>query len=493
MSGMQLPSTKPTAKYYAFCVAFASSLLMFLAARAPEVISMSITSPLQGMSAAVSLIATLSLFIVPPVLLSSLMRRIGLIGLVVYSLKSEMDPALKNLAAVKDLTGSICIVTGANSGTGYGITQLLVERGATVVMACRSVKKCINASQQINEDVHKKKGNVPSLTGTMDVMQLDLGDLASIKNFATEFGEKYSRIDVLVNNAGLISPSGFRTTQGLEISIGVMHIGHFALTNWLLPLLLKPLPLTEDTAHPFQNSARVVNVGSHAYTFAHFDESLMVGNTGLGDFSGELTDNCVNYGPFNFFNCCPLHQCPVTNGYARAKLANILHIHELQRHLDEDALQLVRDGGEAPRRVVTSVLHPGTVATDIHWSMHALAKLMRSKEEAAYVILHAIQSDQYLPGSYIDCMGRPHDLQGYRENHLPVHIKAFPDVKDLGLPFLRPPAIDIFSLDLYFFKSKSLIASVSKRDLHFPTSAVAARLWNASEHIVNSWEKDTSI
>ena len=495
---MRIPSTKPTAKYYAFCAAFASIVATFFAARAPELVSMSITNPIQGMSAAVALVAILTLFLAPPTLTSALIRRLGLIGIVLYSLKTEIDPTITKLTSIRDLTDSICIVTGANSGTGYAITQLLVERGATVVMACRSVKKCMHASKRIEGDISDGRRRLINTTGTLDVMQMDLADLNSVKAFTSNFALKYARVDVLVNNAGIITPAGGRTAQGLELSFGAMHVGHFALTKWLMPLLLNPLSaktnsdskmLTEN--HPFLNGARVVNVGSQAYSFGLFDISLMEGSSGLGDLSGEVTDNCANFGPYGMLNCCPLYSCPVTNGYARAKLANILHVHELQRRSDLEALKLVRDGNEAPRRIVTSVLHPGSVSTGIHWSLHTLGKIMRTSEQAAHIILHAIQSDSFLPGSYIDCMGQPHDLQDYRELHLPVHLEAFPSIEVAQFPFVRPPAIDHFSIELWNFKERNLLGSVSGHVPHVLTSVVAARLWEVSVGILADWEKDS--
>jgi NAD(P)-dependent dehydrogenase (short-subunit alcohol dehydrogenase family) len=500
---VRMVSTKPTAKYYGLSVAFASSVIFFFVARLAETISMSLSNPLQGMCVATSLVALVTLFTSPPVLTSSLIRRLGLVCLVLYSLKSEMDPTLTKLPTVMDLTNSVTIVTGANSGTGYSITQVLFERGATVIMACRSVEKCKHAAEEIERDVAKGKRN-PLLTGinhgTMEVMKLDLGDLSSVMAFTSEFALKYDRVDVLVNNAGLIAPAGVRTAQGYEASLGVMHIGHFALTKWLMPLLLKPLPalqqdndVTEQSIpkNPFHLGARIVNVGSQAYSFGYFDASLMEGVAGTGDLKAELTDNCDAIGPFKLLNCCPLMKCPVTNGYARAKLANLLHAFELQRRSDLNALQLSQEGLEAPRRIVTSVLHPGSVRTGIHWSLEAFGQFLRTSDQAAHLILHAIQSDLYLPGSYMDCMGTTHDLFNYREEHLQVHLKAYPSVVTSRLPFVNPPVVEFFSFEKWNFNDKNLIGWQSEENPPvFSSSAVAARLWDVTEHLVEEWKKE---
>lgn len=500
MASSYAPSTKPTMKYYFFALAFTSSALLFFVVRGPEIISMSITSPIQALCVAASILAMATLFIAPPVLTSALIRRLGLVGIVLYSLKTEMDPKITKYTAVQDLTNSICIVTGANSGTGYAITQLLVERGATVIMGCRSIQKCYHASKQIENEI-AARNIVPtniSSPGRMHIIQLDLGDLQSVKNFVSEFSIEYPRLDVLVNNAGIIAPTGERTKQGLEASFGVMHIGHFALTKWLIPLLVEPLEIPVSTSseepsspHPFQSGARVINVASEAFLFGKFDLSLMQAG-GTGDLSGEITDNCDNFGPYGIFNCCPLYSCPVTNGYARAKLANVLHIHDLQLHFDLNAVELVRIGKTAPRRVVTASLHPGSVSTNIHWSLEALSKLMRTSAEAAHVILHAIQSDDFVPGAYIDAMMQSHDLQKYRKLHLPTHLEAFPAVGKQNMPFNRAPGIDLFSIPVWNWEKNNLIGSLSKVCVGMvQNNVVASQLWNVSEKFVADWEQNS--
>jgi NAD(P)-dependent dehydrogenase (short-subunit alcohol dehydrogenase family) len=485
----RIASTKPTAKYYAVIVAFSSSVICFFGVRAFEIISLSITSPVQAICVAVSLIALISLFLVPPAVTSALIRRLGLVSLVIYSLKTEMDPALANKTEVIDLKNSICIVTGANSGVGYGITQLLVARGATVVMGCRSVKKCKEASSQIEHDVLLQSAKTKStiLPGSTVVMELNLGDFSSISNFVEDFSAKYDRVDVLVNNAGLFGDVGSRTVQGYETSLGVMHIGHFALTKWLMPLLLKPLPESQELS-PFKYGARVVNVGSKAYDAGRFDASLMDTIDGTGDLSGEITDNCANFGPYNILSCCPLGKCPVTNGYARAKLANLLYAHELQKQSDAHALSLVRQGQEAPRRIVASVLHPGMVSTDIHWYFRAAGQFLRSRAQAAHIVLHAIQGNTFMPGSYIDSMGVGHDLFNFRDDLLKIHLEAFPDVAAAALPFIRRPGVETFSFELYSFKGKNLLGWRSGGSPPLVAAElVAEKLFQVTDRIVSQW------
>ena len=196
-----------------------------------------------------------------------------------------------------------------------------------MVMACRNEVKCTAAATRIKK-LHPHKGS------HVFSMQLDLSDLESVWNFTQSIQQKFNRVDILINNAGLMSNPGFLTKQGIEGLLGVMHVGHFALTEWLLPSLQKPLSTLELSV---LDPARIINVASAvAFLTGNFHSSLLQSQSGEGDLRGEITDNCgVLALPFSMpINCCPMFACPHTNGYARAKLANILHILELQRRLD---------------------------------------------------------------------------------------------------------------------------------------------------------------
>ena len=198
-----------------------------------------------------------------------------------------------------------------------------------MVMACRNEMKCNAAASKIKK-LHPHKGiNIVS-------MQLDLSDLESVYNFTQSLQQKYDRIDILINNAGLMNSLGFVTKQGIEGLLGVMHVGHFALTELLLPLLQRPLATLESSV---LDPARIVNVASAVGLLrGNFHSSLFLSKSGEGDLRGEITDNCgvlASAFPVSI-NCCPMFACPHTNGYARAKLANILHIMELQRRIDVD-------------------------------------------------------------------------------------------------------------------------------------------------------------
>jgi protochlorophyllide reductase len=132
-------------------------------------------------------------------------------------------------ADLPDLTGRRAVVTGANAGLGYQVARSLCAAGAEVVLACRNPAKAEAAAADI-------RGSVPSAIVSVD--SLDLADLASVRAFAEGLTARHDRLDLLINNAGLMALDASRTADGFETQFGVNHLGHFALTTRLLPLLL---------------------------------------------------------------------------------------------------------------------------------------------------------------------------------------------------------------------------------------------------------------
>lgn len=183
-------------------------------------------------------------------------------------------------------TGRIVLVTGANSGLGLETTRVLSGKGAQVIMACRNVKKAEEARDSIlkeNPEAH------------LHLMTLDLGSLASARQFATDFRAQYDHIDLLYNNAGLMAMPYGKTADGFETQLGVNHLGHFALTGLLLDLIMN-VP-----------NSRIVTVSSTAAWF---------GRMNFDDLQSEKS--FTRYG-----------------AYGQAKLANALFAFELQRRLSE--------------------------------------------------------------------------------------------------------------------------------------------------------------
>jgi NAD(P)-dependent dehydrogenase (short-subunit alcohol dehydrogenase family) len=147
-------------------------------------------------------------------------------------------------AHVPDLSGRTVVITGANSGIGYEAARVMAARHAGVILACRSLEKARAAAAAITA-AHKD--------AAVEVMELDLANLASVRNFAGAFRQNHRRLDVLCNNAGVMAIPYRRTADGFEMQFGTNHLGHFALTGLLLDVLL---------ATP---GARVVTVSSSAH------------------------------------------------------------------------------------------------------------------------------------------------------------------------------------------------------------------------------------
>lgn len=203
----------------------------------------------------------------------------------------------------KPMLGKVCIVTGATAGIGKITATALAAQGAELIITGRNQQKTEATAQQIKSE-----------TGNESVQYLlsDFSDLQQVRDLVTAFKEQYSRLDVLVNNAGAFFNSRIETPYGVEMTFLVNHLTPFLLTNLLLDRLQASTP------------ARIVNVSSdgHKQGTMKFDD--------LG----------FNQGYFGM------------KAYGRSKLANILFTYELARRLGDSA-------------VTVNALHPGHVATDI--------------------------------------------------------------------------------------------------------------------------------
>lgn len=124
--------------------------------------------------------------------------------------------------------GRVAIVTGANTGLGFETAKALVAKDVTVVMACRDLQKAESARQRILSD---------HADARIDVRKIDTGSLASVRDFVNGFQRDYQRLDLLINNAGIMITPHFVTEDGFEGQLGVNYLGHFLLTGLLLPLL----------------------------------------------------------------------------------------------------------------------------------------------------------------------------------------------------------------------------------------------------------------
>ncbi|MFO7923595.1 MAG: SDR family NAD(P)-dependent oxidoreductase, partial [Bacteroidales bacterium] len=151
---------------------------------------------------------------------------------------------------IPPLTGKVIIVTGGNSGLGYESVKAFAEKGASVVLASRREEKGREASDKIIEDFP---------AADIKVMKLDLADLSSVESFAASFRSAYDRLDILLNNAGIMTTPYFTTRDGFEGQMGTSHLGHFALTLRLLDLIMS------------SPGSRIVNVSSSAHKAGKMD------------------------------------------------------------------------------------------------------------------------------------------------------------------------------------------------------------------------------
>ena len=207
-----------------------------------------------------------------------------------------------------DLTGRTVIVTGANSGLGLEAARAFAGRGAHVVLACRSPERAEGARASIAQS-HP--------TASIEVMALDLANLSSVRVFGAAFAAKHDRLDVLCNNAGVMALPRRETVDGFEMQIGTNHLGHFALTGLLLPILLRT------------PGSRVVTQSSNMHRIGRIDLDDLHGSTRYGRWSA----------------------------YGQSKLANLLFAYELQRRL-----------ARAGTTTTSVVCHPGYAATELQFA-----------------------------------------------------------------------------------------------------------------------------
>jgi NAD(P)-dependent dehydrogenase (short-subunit alcohol dehydrogenase family) len=217
-----------------------------------------------------------------------------------------------------DLTGRVAMVTGASSGIGFQTALELARHGARTLLAVRDPDRGEKARERIT-------AMVPAARGLVEVVTVDLADLESIEDAAAELADRTAAVDILVNNAGVMVPDGRTTVDGFELQFGTNHLGHFALTGRVLPLLLAA------------ESARVVTVSSLTHRRAR----------PIWDFEPSAVDGKDPYTEAEW------HRHRVS-AYGRSKLANLLFARELDRK------------AKRARFALASVAaHPGYAATGL--------------------------------------------------------------------------------------------------------------------------------
>nr|XP_016508243.1 PREDICTED: short-chain dehydrogenase TIC 32, chloroplastic-like [Nicotiana tabacum] len=189
-----------------------------------------------------------------------------------------------------DATGLTAVVTGASSGIGAETTRVLAMRGAHVVMAVRNVKTGAKVKESILKEIPPAK---------IDVMELDLSSMESVRKFASEYTSSSYPLNILINNAGVMAPPFMLSQDNIELQFATNHLGHFLLTNLLLENL-------KNTAQQSHKEGRIVNVSSMGHKFTYRE--------------GIRLDKINDKDSYTSWYA-----------YGQSKLANILHANELAR------------------------------------------------------------------------------------------------------------------------------------------------------------------
>lgn len=197
----------------------------------------------------------------------------------------------------------IALITGANSGIGLATSIELAKMNIEVIMLCRNEKKGLESKEIVK---------IKSQSDHVHLKICDLGNLNSVRSIVKEIKSEFHKLDILINNAGVVSPKRLETTDGFEYHLGINHLGHFLLTNLLLENLLN------------SEQGRIINVSSGAYKWAEFYVD-----------DPHLTKS------YNLFKA-----------YGQSKLANILFTKELAKRMKNT-------------NVTANSLHPGAVSTNI--------------------------------------------------------------------------------------------------------------------------------
>lgn len=259
-----------------------------------------------------------------------------------------------NIDYLDSQKGKVAIVTGANSGLGKEITIGLAKKDVKVIMACRNISK----AERVRMAIIK---TIPS--ADIEIMELNLSSLKSVRRFAQSFGEQYNHLNLLIENAGIMIPPFAKTEDGFESQMGVNYFSHFLLTNLLMPLLNK----TEG--------ARIVTTSSIAHENGQID---------FDNLNAEMSYSKMG-------------------AYSQSKLACLMFAYELQRRLDEVGSELI-----------AASVHPGVSITNLFANVPKLFQVLMTPflsffthppEKAALPMLYAALGDDVKGGDYLGPTG----------------------------------------------------------------------------------------
>ncbi|MEJ6736155.1 MAG: oxidoreductase [Flavobacteriales bacterium] len=259
-----------------------------------------------------------------------------------------------NINQVESKKGKVAIVTGANSGLGKEITIGLAKLDIKVIMACRNIKKAESTKLEILKKI---------AIADIEIIELDLNSLISVRNFAKTFCEQYKQLNLLIENAGIMIPPFTKTADGFESQLGVNYLSHFLLTNLLMPTLNK----TEG--------ARIATTSSIAHESGRID----------------------------FDNLNSEKSYAKMDAYRQSKLACLIFSYELQRRLN-------RVGSN----VIAISVHPGVSKTNLFYNLPKVLQVIatpfipfftHSPKKAALPMLYAALGNDVKGGDYFGPLG----------------------------------------------------------------------------------------
>ena len=271
---------------------------------------------------------------------------------------------------ISDQTGKAVIITGSNSGIGLETAKALAGKNANVIIAVRNLKKG-HAAIDIIKDQYPDAQAI--------AMELDLGALSSVNAFADKFKETHSRLDLLINNAGVMVPPYQKTADGFELQMGTNHLGHFALTGMLMDLI-KQTP-----------GSRIVNVSSMAHKG---------GNIDFDDLQWER------------------RKFKKWSAYGDSKIANLYFTYALQKRLNNEN-----------SHVIVATAHPGWTATDLQRHTGLFSRLnpffAQTIPMGALPTLYAATApdvrgmDFFGPSGFMEIKGYPKKVQSSSRSKIP--------------------------------------------------------------------------
>ncbi|TRY61533.1 hypothetical protein TCAL_05730 [Tigriopus californicus] len=242
------------------------------------------------------------------------------VALLLFFFMRWMKGPMKGSNNSKALNGKLVVITGANTGIGKATAEDLAKRGARVIILCRSVEKGDEAAAEIKENTG----------GQVEVRRLDLASLKSVRECAEALVASEDKIDILINNAGVMLCPHWKTEDGFDMQFGTNHLGHFLLTEMLMPLIRKS---EASGFHP-----RIIILSSLAHKGAPIN---------WDDINYEKSYSAIA-------------------AYAQSKLANVLHAKELAERLSDTEISVY-------------AVHPGAVDTELgrHFYNKWWAKLFK--------------------------------------------------------------------------------------------------------------------